>query len=500
MRLSTIKSDEPDSQLCGGSLLLFCSLVFSVVFFCGESGFAGNKQSDVLTEHASSKTDGYMGLDGAYAKGIQGKGAKKQVAASPPKKRKPSPRKKAPKRVKPNRWEWGGVGGPAFDADAGLIIGGIFHLAKFQEGFYPYRWMLRFTFLFSLLDTPRGLESPMHNYNLQLDLPGLLDGRLRITMNLGFSRNLNEPYFGLGNGTDGRRIWLDYDPEKQNAAFVRASRRYIYDHIFPDLQLGMRYQLYSKLFLFFNGAISRHWVFPYEGSKLEEDLKKGSSRNAPDSAESVLLYGGAPHNLIMLKAGILFDSRNEEFAPSSGGMHEVSARFSPGIALGTKYLFGGVNAVSRWYLSLWKDTLVFAVRGAIDFLWGQIPVYMLTSSGGLFESDKFGGESTIRGVRGGRLHGKLKTFANLELRWKLFHFFAGDTYMAFSTVAFFDIGRVWLDYGRFSSLDGDLPGLHFGTGGGIRFHWGKSLIIRLDVAWSPDANPVGVYFRMGHLF
>jgi hypothetical protein len=65
---------------------------------------------------------------------------------------------------------------------------------------------------------------------------------------------------------------------------------------------------------------------------------------------------------------------------------------------------------------------------------------------------------------------------------------------------FGDFGRSWSDYESDPELDGDGIGLKYGLGGGLRVTSGKSFVLRLDVAWSPDANPVSAYLISGHHF
>jgi len=43
-------------------------------------------------------------------------------------------------------------------------------------------------------------------------------------------------------------------------------------------------------------------------------------------------------------------------------------------------------------------------------------------------------------------------------------------------------------------------GIKYGVGGGVRIQWGETVMIRIDMAWSPDADPIGVYFDIGHVF
>jgi hypothetical protein len=38
------------------------------------------------------------------------------------------------------------------------------------------------------------------------------------------------------------------------------------------------------------------------------------------------------------------------------------------------------------------------------------------------------------------------------------------------------------------------------VGGGLRLQSGDAFVLRGDVAWSPDARPIGAYFAVGHTF
>ena len=72
--------------------------------------------------------------------------------------------------------------------------------------------------------------------------------------------------------------------------------------------------------------------------------------------------------------------------------------------------------------------------------------------------------------------------------------------MKFGIAGFFDAGRLWVDFHAHPDLDGAAFGLKYGTGGGIRLQQGKTFVARLDLAWSPDATPIGGYFGVGEIF
>ncbi len=54
--------------------------------------------------------------------------------------------------------------------------------------------------------------------------------------------------------------------------------------------------------------------------------------------------------------------------------------------------------------------------------------------------------------------------------------------------AFADAGRCWNDYERDPDLDGTGAGLKYGVGGGLHLQWGEMVLLRLDLAYSPDAE------------
>ena len=76
----------------------------------------------------------------------------------------------------------------------------------------------------------------------------------------------------------------------------------------------------------------------------------------------------------------------------------------------------------------------------------------------------------------------------------------GTTSTSSAWSGFFDGGRVWADLRSAPELDGTGLGLKYGVGGGLRLQKGTTFVLRFDLAWSPDARPLGGYFLAGHLF
>jgi hypothetical protein len=141
--------------------------------------------------------------------------------------------------------------------------------------------------------------------------------------------------------------------------------------------------------------------------------------------------------------------------------------------------------------------LVLAARVVNDLLFGEPPFFELPRYEDTFA---IGGAKGVRGVPGQRYYGKVKVLSNLELRSELFSAKILGDERRFGIVAFADAGRLWADYRRDPELDGTGLGLKYGLGGGLRVASGEAFVLRVDVAWSPDANPIGGYLLAGHIF
>jgi outer membrane protein assembly factor BamA len=364
------------------------------------------------------------------------------------------------------------------DTDLGLGVGAIASLSRFGRGYSPFRWQLQALAFVTMKSTEEGIQTVFHDDWIKLDLPGLFDGRLRLMSSVGFSRHSNTGYYGLGNAATAQP---DVD-----------QRRYQYDRVYPQALIRARIKLGERLGLMLGGSFTYNLISLYEGSKLAEDLQ-GDDAQLRDR-----LRGTDGHAMVVLNAGLLWDSRNHDLVPSRGVFHEASIRFTPDPRSDLSH--AGATLALRFYRSLYRDRLVFAARVMADLLLGDPPIYELARHGGLFPMPAPGGGAGIRGVPIQRYHGKIKLLSNFELRARILPFTVFNQRFNIGAIAFVDAGRVWAGYKPSQRLDGDGLGLKVGAGGGLRVQWGEAFLLRADVAWSPDADPVGFYFNANHVF
>jgi len=382
---------------------------------------------------------------------------------------------------KPKRLEVAVLPAVAANTDIGVGFGLYSQFTRFlPDAPPPYAWRLQTLLQMSIKSGPDGTEFPLHDHFIDLDQPGYLNGRLRILLRAGFKKNIIAGWYGLGNASTAQR-----SDEPRRYQFMRAK---------PEASLKGRYTLGESLSLFSGLGYQYSDSSAYSGSKLDEDIM------VSETGDGIPLYGTGRHSSVEVQAGIIFDNRDHENNPTRGGFHEASVWGAPGTLVGADHDFVGFNVGTTHFFPLAGPYLVFGYRVVGDVLIGRVPFHRLAHSAGLIPLGAFGGFRGVRGVPTGRYNGKVKLFGNTELRSIFYRFkILGDRFAAGASV-FFDAGRLWYDFKRRPELDGPGIGLKYGVGGGPQLLWGEAVVIRADVAYSPDADPVGFYLDVGRAF
>jgi hypothetical protein len=384
--------------------------------------------------------------------------------------------------IDPRRYEWSIF--PVFsgNTDIGILVGALGVLAKFDEGYSPFRWQGGAMIAASFKEGPEGIELQAHSDFVRFDLPSFLHPRLRLIPELSFSRTISAIYHGVGNASG-----ADPDPPPRKYEYIRMN---------PAARLLAKITMLHGVYIIAGVSAGYMDIDVYPGSKLEEDAGRLDRSGEP------VVRGVADHGVAQLYLGALVDTRDHETAPSYGIVHELSVRASPVPALP----FGGATMSTRIYIPLLGDTIVLANRLILDLVFGDAPFYELSSAGAFEPMDFPGGSDGVRGVPAGRYHGRVKIALSAELRAMLPRFTVLGQRLRLGAAAFGDAGRVWASYEANLTLDGLGPGIKYGLGGGARFQWGETVLLRADVAYSPDAAeanpnlPVGIYVELGQSF
>ncbi len=360
-----------------------------------------------------------------------------------------------------------GVGGGAF--------GGI---ARVKKGYAPYIWNVEGAATITFLPKNGKVESPYQDAYVKLTIPRFLGLPLRLEVRPSYTWERTLGYYGVGNAstqsTSATNNYYQYG--RAHPAFDTLARLKVVDHV--AVQVGIRY--------------TQNWIQINPNTKLSTDLL-----SKDPETQSLLDGPKSSHGVALFQYGLQLDTRDNETSSHSGTFDEVALKVSPGGTEALPYRYGQANFTGRLFIPIVKPQLTLATRLVLDALFGNAPFYELSR---FADTYAIGGSSGVRGVPAQRYSGKLKAFGNVELRAEIVKFRALKKAMIFGAVAFFDAGRVWADLKPEPQLDGTGLGLKYGTGGGLRLQSGDAFVLRLDVAWSPDATPIGAYFAAGQIF
>ena len=131
-------------------------------------------------------------------------------------------------------------------------------------------------------------------------------------------------------------------------------------------------------------------------------------------------------NHILLKGGVIYDTRDNEPNPMKGMWTEAILVGAPSFLSNRNLSYVKLAITHRQYFTIIPRNLNFAYRVSYQGkLFGDIPTYMLPfvfNSPPNFTMDGVGGAKTVRGVFRNRIVGDGFVYANTELRWtKLVH-------------------------------------------------------------------------------
>jgi hypothetical protein len=309
--------------------------------------------------------------------------------------------------------------------------------------------------------TGRLSKSGTRGAQLVFDYPGLWDG-WRLLALAGAERAVRAPYYGMGNDSE------------RNDSLEEANGPVHYNRfalLRTTALLTVQRRVAGPLRLLL-GAQWRHyraWPLPGVQTKLGDDLAAGIPLDTgrADGFEA--------------RAGLLFDTRDEEASPSSGVFLEALAGRGLSGPGGLEYTRLGLSA--REFIALGEFT-VLGLRQAVELSSGPIPFYVsyerITS---WRPEDGFGGATSLRAHLPGRFLAPNRAFASVDLRYKKIDVPLPRSPFRVWLLAFADAGRLW--------GDGESPtlrGLHVDGGVGFRLQFSKGTLFGMDFGTSNDSR------------
>ncbi len=234
---------------------------------------------------------------------------------------------------------------------------------------------------------------------------------------------------------------------------------------------------------------------------------------------------GGGHTL--LKAGLVYDTRDNEPNPFRGIWTEMQFHYAPAFLSTTNFSYTRIVFTHRQYFTLIPQWMNLAYRLSYQGkLTGDMPFYMLPylyNTAPKLTTDGVGGGKTVRGVNRNRIVGDGFAYGNVELRGKILrtNVLNQNVYIALS--AFLDAGMVTQK--RKINTDGipdqaDWPGYlpvknvnevldlnakevpHLGFGGGFHLALNQNFIITVDYGFAArrEDGDSGLYINLNFLF
>ncbi len=367
------------------------------------------------------------------------------------------------------------------DSDVGLGFGEVADWARVEPGHpQPYKWKLENGAFITFNVQAGNLVIPFQDYYFLLTWLDLgPQHRTRLDIRPAFTDERTLKYYGIGNASQ----------RPPDSVDIRETE---YRRMHPTLLVEARSNLGGHWYALLGNVYTQNWLDVPANSILARDEQSGT----PEVKS--FLRGFGPHAVDLIELGIQYDSRDSEIVTRHGMFHFLEARLSPAVPGWLPYAYIQLDATAQFYTTPIPRWLTIAWRGVADVMMGDPPTYELAR---FDETPAIGGSKAVRGVPAQRYYGKVKLFQNLEARSELLPFKVGKKSLVLGLAAFLDGGRTWSEISQaHPDLDGTGWGLKYGIGAGLRLQEGQTFVVRADLAWSPDAQPVGAYFAAGQIF
>ncbi|MDR1793545.1 MAG: BamA/TamA family outer membrane protein [Bacteroidales bacterium] len=412
----------------------------------------------------------------------------------------------------------------AFDQDRGFQYGGLLNLYDYGDGStYP---VPRQQWYIEVSAYTKGSQQVFLTYDTKHLIPNV-----RMSIAATFNHDMAMDFYGF-NGyqavypADSIKFWSKQKdktgmPDKYKNAFFRLERYIV------TAKADFVGNIWKNKF-FWEASYYFSWN-KYQSinfDKINKGKKEAEQFHSQTLFEKYQDWGIIPENEIgggftsALKAGLMFDTRDFEAAPSKGIWAEGHVLIAPKF-MGTTHPYYRYSLTFRHYIPCVKDKLVLAYRlhyrGTIG---NYMPYYILpvfSTVGREYDRDGMGGYRTVRGIVRTRVQALDDAFFNVELRWKFvsFKLWKQNIYLGLNafcdgaiSVRYYDVsyrgngGTAMEDeYKQYISTAKD--GLHAAAGGGFRIAINQNFIIAVDYAYpfnKQDGLKGSLYVNTGYLF
>ncbi len=409
-------------------------------------------------------------------------------------------------------WNFGGVPVIAYDSDIGFKYGALVNVFHYGDGSqYP---KYRHSLYFEWSRTTKGSGINQFTYDSEYLIPGI-----RVSAEASYLTEQSLDFYGF----NGYQSYYNADWEDEESDVYLSRMYYNMDRKLTRLRADFQGKITGPQFRWLAGIEYNH---AKTGTVDIAKLNKGKDAEdqLPDTA---LLYdkfkdwGVIPEdqadggNTTLLKAGLVYDTRDIEANPMKGIWTELQFLMAPSFLGNDDLSYTRFILTHRQYFTLAPQVLNLAFRISYQSkLSGNMPYYMLPfvyNTAPNYTRDGVGGAKTVRGVMRNRIVGEGFAFGNIELRWKFLRtiIFNQNVYLALS--GFLDGGVVTKKYDfdksgipsdQLNMVENADEKLHFGAGAGFHFVMNQNFIIAVDYgrALDPGDGESGLYIGLNFLY
>jgi hypothetical protein len=419
--------------------------------------------------------------------------------------------KEAKKEVAKEGWNFGALPTITFDTDLGFQYGALVNLYNYGDGSrYPeYNQSLYF-------EVSRYTKGSGIN-RFYYDSDKLLKG-LQTSVDISYLSDQAYDFFGF-NGYDAvvNYDWIDdADPDYKTRMFYKYDRKMFRFKVDLQGKLSGDHVKWIGGFNLLNFKVGSVDIDKLNKGKEGDDVlpqTDGLYEKYKDwgiISEEEANGGFVP----ALKAGVVFDSRDNRPNPMKGIWTEAVIEGAPGF-LGAESSFAKFSLTHRQYFTIIPKDLSLAYRLAYQTtIGGDAPFYyqsqVITSILKGAVSEGLGGAKSLRGISRNRVVGDGFFYGNIEARWKFarFQFINNNWYLGLN--GFVDFGRVTKKIETDNNLsilpvnyfDNGAEAMHISYGAGLRIVMNQNFVIAIDYGMAADDRDgtSGMYIGLNYLF
>jgi len=404
-------------------------------------------------------------------------------------------------------WSFGGVPAIAYDSDIGFKYGAVVEAFSYGDGSTYPKYLHHLSLEWSR--TTKGSGINQFIYDSEYLIPGI-----RVTVEASHLTEKALDFYGF-NGYESL-----YNPSLEDDESDDYISRMYYRHERKRTRLKAEFQgkISTQNFRWFGGV---EYNLAKTATVDVDALNKGKDADdmLPDTAllfDKYVNWGFISEeeaeggNVTLLKAGLVYDTRDIEANPMKGVWTDLQFLYG----IGDKS-YSRMALTHRQYLTIVPKMLSFTYRVSYQTkLGGEMPFYMLPfvyNTAPNYTRDGPGGAKTIRGIQRNRLAGEGFVYGNTEVRWKFLRtvVFNQNIYLALS--AFLDGGMITDKYDVPENLPveaiqylglGSKEKLHLGAGAGFHFVMNENFVVAVDYgrAFDPGDGNSGLYIGLNFLY